>query len=56
MANHLRSAAIGARCLGTDHIERLMHRITGADVTSVVAIDAERVRAAAALARDHVKI
>ncbi|MGJ9402796.1 Gfo/Idh/MocA family protein [Arthrobacter sp. KK5.5] len=46
MADTLRVAVIGAGRMGADHIQRLHHRISGAEVAAVVDIDADRARAA----------
>lgn len=46
VAQTLRIAVVGAGRMGTDHIQRLHRRITGAAVTAVVDIDLDRVNAA----------
>ncbi|MEE1622231.1 Gfo/Idh/MocA family protein [Zafaria sp. Z1313] len=46
MAETLRVAVIGAGRMGADHIQRLHHRINGAEVSAVVDIDLDRARAA----------
>ena len=45
-AENLRVCVVGAGRIGTDHIERLAHRIVGATVASVVDIDLSRAKKA----------
>jgi len=46
MSENLRVAVIGAGRMGTDHVQRLHHRIRGAEVAAVVDVDAARAQAA----------
>jgi myo-inositol 2-dehydrogenase/D-chiro-inositol 1-dehydrogenase len=46
MTETLRVAVIGAGRMGADHIARLHHRITGAEVAAVVDVDLDRAEAA----------
>lgn len=46
MPENLRVAVIGAGRMGTDHLQRLHHRIKGAEVAAVVDVDAGRAKAA----------
>ncbi|WP_434617852.1 Gfo/Idh/MocA family protein [Arthrobacter sp. A5] len=46
MTETLRVAVIGAGRMGADHIARLQHRITGAEVAAVVDVDLPRAQAA----------
>jgi myo-inositol 2-dehydrogenase/D-chiro-inositol 1-dehydrogenase len=48
MSSPLRVAVIGAGRMGADHIQRLHHRISGAEVAAVVDIDEARAKAAIA--------
>lgn len=48
MSSTLRVAVIGAGRMGADHIQRLHHRISGAEVAAVVDIDEARAKAAIA--------
>ncbi|GAA3328149.1 Gfo/Idh/MocA family protein [Paeniglutamicibacter sulfureus] len=48
MSSPLRVAVIGAGRMGADHIQRLHHRISGAEVAAVVDIDEARASAAIA--------
>jgi myo-inositol 2-dehydrogenase / D-chiro-inositol 1-dehydrogenase len=48
MTEKLRVAVIGAGRMGADHIARLQHRITGAEVAAVVDVDLPRAQAAVA--------
>lgn len=48
MSATLRVAVIGAGRMGADHIQRLHHRISGAEVAAVIDIDLERANAAIA--------
>jgi myo-inositol 2-dehydrogenase / D-chiro-inositol 1-dehydrogenase len=48
MIEQLRVAVIGAGRMGADHIARLQHRITGAEVAAVVDVDLPRAQAAIA--------
>lgn len=48
MSQTLRVAIIGAGRMGADHIQRIHHRISGAEVAAVVDIDLERAQAAIA--------
>jgi myo-inositol 2-dehydrogenase / D-chiro-inositol 1-dehydrogenase len=47
-ARDLRIAVVGAGMMGGDHIERITHRISGANVAAIVEPDAGRANAAAA--------
>lgn len=46
MPDILRVAVVGAGRMGADHIQRIHHRISGAEVAAVVDIDSDRVNAA----------
>ena len=46
MPDNLRVAVVGAGRMGADHIQRIHHRISGAEVAAVVDIDTDRVAAA----------
>ena len=46
MPDILRVAVVGAGRMGADHIQRIHHRISGAEVAAVVDIDLDRVNAA----------
>lgn len=46
MSENLRVAVIGAGRMGADHIERLHHRIAGAEVAAVVDVDLAKAQAA----------
>ncbi|WP_404288156.1 Gfo/Idh/MocA family protein [Glutamicibacter arilaitensis] len=46
MPEILRVAVVGAGRMGADHIQRIHHRISGAEVAAVVDIDTDRVNAA----------
>jgi myo-inositol 2-dehydrogenase / D-chiro-inositol 1-dehydrogenase len=46
MSTNLRVCVVGAGLMGADHIERLPHRIVGAEVSAVVDADASRAKKA----------
>ncbi|MCU1405326.1 MAG: Gfo/Idh/MocA family oxidoreductase, partial [Glaciihabitans sp.] len=45
---NLRIAVVGAGMMGSDHIQRITHRISGAEVVTVVEPDEGRAKAAVA--------
>ncbi|WP_026534297.1 Gfo/Idh/MocA family protein [Arthrobacter sp. H14] len=46
MTDNLRVAIVGAGRMGSDHVQRLHHRIAGAEVAAVVDVDLQRAQAA----------